>query len=195
MSNNNALFRSIPTGAAVSALAQSINNRQPVLVSAQLTRPADTTAYAVGDVIYPVAPAAPGIQVASLKFANAIPFGGASSIVGAQLKMRSAQSTKLSAKLHLFSAPIAAVPADNAPFVLTAADLAKHLQTITFTNGIAEDLGGYTAYDVAGLIKNVSLPEDAVDLHGYLVTQNAYVPVSGEVISVHLGLLANASIL
>ncbi|NJR24861.1 MAG: hypothetical protein HC786_23225 [Richelia sp. CSU_2_1] len=185
----------LPAGLALSAIAEELKQRSPVSASASFVRPANTTAYAIGDIIFPAVPAAPAVQIKALRFPNALALGGSGFIVGAQLKLFSAQSTKLSADLHLFSAPPATAPVDSDPFAvgtnITQVEMEKHLTTISFPNSVAQELGAFTLYEVAPS-KIVCAEAGSRDLYGILVAKNAYVPISGERAIVQLGVLPRA---
>lgn len=188
----------LPAGLALSKLAFEVGKHSPVSVVCSFVRPANTTAYAVGDIIYPAVPAAPLVQVKALEFKDALPAGGSGFLLEAQLKTISAQPAKLSADLHLFSKPLAAAPVDNQPFAIdtnvTLADMTNHLKTISFPDSAAESLGGFTMCGVAPS-KIVSAADGSTSLYGILVAKNAYVPISGEKFIIQLGILPRISIL
>lgn len=183
----------LPVGLAVSKMADEMKNHTPISVVSSFIRPANTTAYAIGDFIYPAVPAGPLVQVKALKFEKALPFGSSGFIVEAQLKMLSTQGTKLSADLHLFTAPLATTPVDNEPFVISANDMINHVNTISFPDTAGESLGGFTRYAVAPS-KVVSAGSDSTSLYGILVAKNTYVPIASEKIVIQLGIVPRIAI-
>lgn len=187
----------LPVGLALSKMADEMKNHAPKSVVCSFIRPANTTAYAVGDIIYPAVPTGPLVQVKALKFQDALPFGSSGFIVEAQLKMFSDQGTKLNADLHLFTAPLATAPVDNDPFAIgtniSLADMTNHLKTISFPDTAAESLGGFTMYEVAPS-KVVSAASGSTSLYGILVAKNAYVPIASEKIVIQLGIVPRIAI-
>ena len=156
---------------------------------ATFTRPADTTAYAAGDVVSTLAGAI-------MTFANTVK-DGVGAIQGATLFTSANVSTKMDAELWLFHTAPAAV-ADNAAFAPTDAELLTVVGVIQFPTG--EWRVGLSGAGAAGNACNpqtglgiplnthkVAVPVN--DIYGVLVTRNAYVPVSAEVFTINLGLL------
>jgi len=178
----------LPVGLALSKMADAITHQAPKSVVFSFIRPANTTTYAIGDVVYPAVPAGPLVQVKALKFQDALPFGSSGFIVEAQLKLFSTQSTKLSADLYLFTSPLAATPLDNDPFAITANEMMNHVNTISFPDSAAESLAGFTRYAVAPN-KVVSAASGSTSLYGILVAKNAYVPIASEKIVIQLGIV------
>lgn len=155
-----------------------------------LTRPADTTAYAAGDVVSAVTtndhftfgadsdsntkvPGRPGLLTLTL---NSV-----------RLFSSANQSTKMQAELWLFHTDIAEV-ADNAAFAPTDAEMLTcvavvPIPTAAWLVGKADSGadGNATAF-----IDNIDIPVRASGdgiLYGQLVVRNAYTPVSGQVIT------------
>ena len=172
---------------ATTKIADLLEARKPAVVEAGFNRPADTTAYAVGDAIFPPVPGE-GEQIKSLLFKDAVPANGdAAIILNAQLFHYAAEATRLDAWLYLFSAPLITAPIDNVPFGATTAELDTLVGTIHFGEGIATDLGSsFTLYDLVPH-KIVQAADTSRDLHGVLVAGNAYVPLASEKIRVVLG--------
>lgn len=144
-----------------------------------VTRPANTTAYGVGDVV--------GGGDGSTTTA-AISFSGFSAgewlVTGVDLYVGSSalQSGEGSYSLHLYSAAPATVLVDNAAWDLPSGDRAKYLGRIDL--GTPVDLGGTIRVDVAGVNKQITLP--GTTLLGFLVTNAAFTPGSGTVYFVNL---------
>lgn len=142
-----------------------------------ITRPANTTAYAAGDVI--------GTAVTcELAFADlARSNGGAGMIVNAMVIDSANQATKPTLELWLFTAPLAVV-VDNAPFVPTDAEMKTLVGVIDLTTA---KVGEPTVGAVGNCVLysgTVTLPYRCAaatkSLSGYLVVRNAYTPVSAE---------------
>jgi len=178
----------LPVGLALSKMADEMKNHAPKSVVCSFIRPANATAYTVGDIIYPAVPASPLVQVKALHFKDALPFGSSGFIVEAQLKLFSDQSTNLGVDLHLFSAPLIATSVDNEPFTISADDMANHVNTISFPDTAAESMGGFTRYAIAPS-KVVSTSSGSTSLYGILVAKNAYVPIASERIVIQLGIV------
>ena len=184
----------LPVGLALSKMADEMKNHAPISVVSSFIRPANTTAYTIGDIIYPAVPAGPLVQVKALKFENALPFGSSGFIVEAQLKLFSTQSTKLNADLHLFTAPLTNTPVDNEPGTTVAlADMGKHITTISFPDSVATEVMGITRYEVAPS-KVVSAASGSTSLYGILIAKNAYVPIASEKIVIQLGIVPRIAI-
>jgi hypothetical protein len=186
----------LPTGLATSVIADELKSRKPVSVSCSFIRPNNTTPYAVGDIIYPAIPVGMP-QVKALEFKNALKFNDSGFIAEAQLKMLSAQATKLSAELHLFTAPLLTAPVDNDPFVIGTnimfADMTNHLKAISFPDEVAKELGGFVMYETMPS-KIVSAANGNTSLYGILVATKAYTPIANERITIQLGIVPRMSI-
>lgn len=145
------------------------------LATASITRPANTTAYAAGDVI-----------------GGLLTFGAGQAqgnIETALLLDSTAEVTKPECDLFLFSSP-PTVAADNAAFAPTDDEVMNTcFGVLTFlaanfhvagANGIAHCLLQQSPV--------VTFVAPSGNFYGVLVARNAYVPVSEEVIAVKLGL-------
>ena len=144
-----------------------------------VNRPANTTAYAIGDVV--------GGGDGSTTSA-AFSFPGFSSgewlITGVDFYRGSSalESGEGSYSLHLYSAAPGIVLVDNAAWDLPSGDRAKYLGRIDL--GTPVDLGGTVRVDVTGINKQITLP--GTTLLGFLVTNAAYTPQSGSSLFVNL---------
>lgn len=159
-------------------------------ISATFTRPADTTAYAAGDVVAN-STSAPVVMT----FRGAARGTNAPSIIQHAILVSSASvATKPDLELWLFDTTIA-IDNDNAVFTPTDAELLTLVGVIAFP--VADFKVGDATVGAGGNAvceaSNIGLPfnttRDANDLFGVLVARNAYVPVSGEVFTVRLKLL------
>lgn len=145
---------------------------------ASLTRPADTTQYAAGEVIT-------AGTAATLKFS--VPESG--KIISAVLIDSAAEATKLDADLFLFNADISDLDADNAAFTPTDAQIATLVAVVDFDGPNDFHAGDGNLYIRGEQADSVGF-EAAVNktLYGVLVARNAYTPVSGEVLTVKLAI-------
>lgn len=178
--------------AAASRIAGLLQNRKPKFSEATFVRPANTTAYAIGDVIYPDVPAdlpdpdvAPP-QIKALTFANAVADPGAALILTARLIDYAAEATQLNASLYLFDEVLGTAPVDNAAFAPTAADMANFVGVISFSNSIAKTVSAHSIYQV---VPNMVVQSAATsnNLYGVLIADNAYAPLSAERFTIQLG--------
>lgn len=161
-------------------------------VNGSVTRPNDTTAYAIGDVICN-STSAPTI----ITFSRAcVEQGGSGVIAHASLIDSAYQSTKLSADLFLFDTTVT-MDNDNATFTPTDAELATCVGVITFDGTATSPLqihGGDLTAGAGGnaIIEapNLAIPFNCVagsnSLFGVLVARNAYTPVAQESFTVRL---------
>jgi hypothetical protein len=145
------------------------------LVQSSVTRPADTTAYAAGDVVG-------GLLTFGAGQAHGI-------VETAVLVGTAAEATKPELDLFFFSEP-PTVAADNAAFVPTDDQMINTcLGVITF---LAADFHVGSANGVAHNVlhqnPSVSFLAPSGLFYGVLVARNAYVPISAEVFAVKLGL-------
>ena len=155
-----------------------------MLSKASITRPADTTTYAAGDVVGTV-------STAVIEFTNCLRAPkSAGLILGARLIDEAAQTLRGVFELWLFSSPITVI-ADNAPWCPTHAEVESLLAVIQFQDS---PIVGLSGAGVAGNLvfpaRNVNRPFQTVgstSLYGYLVVRNAYVPISQEKFQVALG--------
>ena len=152
---------------------------------ATITRPANTTAYADGDVIADSTSAA-----AVLKFPN---IGGSGSVIrSAMFSSSIVPATKLSADLFLFHTAPSAYGNDNEAFALSDADLLNCVGVISLDGTTAANVKVSTLncvvinQNLAMPVKSSTTTTDSA-LYGVLVARNAYTPGSAEVITIKLG--------
>lgn len=155
-----------------------------VSVSASFTRPSDTTAYTIGDVIGPVT------TPANLTFTNLLRIaGGSAYLVKAMLTSNNAAST-MKVRLYLFDTDPTPI-ADNSPFTLLYANAANRLGYIDFTNTITEGSGS-TAAEALWTGTPLQIVGNASrTIYGVLVAQNAFTPASGSALTVKLSVDQN----
>jgi len=153
--------------------------------SASFTRPNDTTAYAVGDLI---ANSTTAGSVTPMSFANvARVTAGAASIIKARLsKTGTSTATAFAAKLHLFSASPTVTNGDNGAFLPNQA--ANYLGAFefglanaqVFSDGVAINGITQTGYPIT-----VDLASGTT-VYGLLEARGAYTPTAQEVFTVTL---------
>ena len=149
-------------------------------------RPADTTQYAVGDVMAAVT------TPLTLPFLS-LPLmsGGCFKIESAVAFSSACQGTKPSVDLMLFSSDITDLDSDNATFTPTDAQLLTFVGKISFAaaNWLGGDLtsgAGGNAYCQAA---SVGLMVQATNLYGVAVAVNTYTPIASEVFTFRLNFL------
>ncbi len=157
-------------------------------VSASVTRPANVTAYTQGDVIDLAVGA--GFTFSAVVRGN----GMAGAIVDATLISSANVSPAIDAILFLFTVALGAYDNDNATFTPSDAELLTCIGAVEFKVG--DEMPATIAADAAGnaitMASHDFLPlgfvcASAVDgLFGVLTANNAYVPVSAEVITIIL---------
>lgn len=162
------------------------------VISASLTRPANTTQYAAGEVISEVT------TNNHFTFADMANAGKLSGQIDRAIITSSADGSGVllpDLELWLFDTDIAEV-ADNAAFAPTDAEMLTLVGVIDFPvanwkvglsggNSTCEgDRSGGNVLPMAYKCKTVAGP--AYNLFGQLVLRNAYTPISGEVFSVRL---------
>lgn len=152
---------------------------------ASITRPADTTAYADGDVVADSTSAA-----AVLKFHGVCGDGEGAIIRSATLSSSVLPGTKLSADLWLFHTAPTSYGNDNAAFALSDADVLNCVGVIALDGTVAANIkAGTLNYIVVnqGLALAVKGLTTDRALYGVLVARNAYTPASAEVLTIKLG--------
>lgn len=151
-------------------------------VAVSITRPANTTAYAAGDVI------SDGSN-SRLAFDDCDERAGQGGVIQSAALISSAnQATKLDGELWLFGADITDLDADNAAFTPTDDQLKYLLGVIDFATASFR-VGDATAGaggNSACVVANIGIAFPGRKLYGVLLAQNAYTPVSGEVFTVNL---------
>ena len=160
-----------------------------VTVTGTVTRPADTTQYAAGDVISNSTSAPVVITFPGCARVNA----GGGVIIGAQCVDDTNQTTKATLELWLFDTTVTP-DNDNAVFTPTDAELLTLVGIIRFSTwfvGDATAAAGGNAVALATLANPLTFKCGAAltALLGVLVVRNAYTPVSAEVFSIRLRIL------
>jgi hypothetical protein len=161
-----------------------MNIAQPTVT---LTRPANVTAYAAGDVV------SDGSN-ARFVFSDLPDIVGRGFVIESAVLIDSANvGTKPDLELWLFDADLTDLDADNAPWTPSDAQLATLVGIIPFPTASFK-VGDATAGaggNSACVQSNVRIAAKANTLYGVLVVRNAYVPVSGEQFTIRLGVVQN----
>lgn len=154
----------------------------PVTVQTDVTRPADTTAYAVGDAISDStsAPTSGGFT-----FTNAArKSGGSGIILDATFATSNDPATRLSGELFLFDTSVTNIN-DNAAFAVSDTEIKDCVGIIPFSmfdagnNGFAHVVGLNILFTCVG----------SANLRFLLRARNAYTPASAEVLTCTLKIL------
>lgn len=148
------------------------------------TRPADTTQYAVGDL---VANSTASGSVVPLQFSAARVAAGSFAVVRARLRKSGTGTTAAAFRLHLFSSAPTVTNGDNGAFVPSAS--ADYLGAIDIAvNRACSDGAVGAGVPVVGNAICVKLAAGQV-IYGLLEALNTYTPVSAEGFSVTLEVL------
>jgi hypothetical protein len=159
-------------------------------VSANFTRPANTTVYAAGDAVTDSTTSPTQMTFDGVARANA----GSGVIVGAVLIDSANQTTKGQFELWLFDATVTP-DNDNAVFTPTDTECGTLIGVIEFNipkvGDATSGAGGNVVYPVGNLSIPFTCGASVDDVYGLLVVRNAYTPVSGEVFTVRLQVVQN----
>lgn len=146
------------------------------LVSAAVTRPADTVAYASGDI---VANSTTAVSVVPLSFGDVRRGPGfAARIRRVRINKSGASVTNAAFRLHLFNVLPTVTSGDNAAIVI-ATGAAGYIGQLDITVG-------QTFTDGAQGAATTELNINSSLLYGLLEARGAYTPVSAEVLTVTL---------
>lgn len=141
-----------------------------------VTRPANTTAYAAGDVV--------GATAAAITFPDIGRDFDVVTITDADLRIdvTSVPAGMTSFRLHLYNVTPPSALADNAAWDLPSGDRAAYLGYIDL--GTPVDVGSTLFVQASAINKVVSLKTSS--LYGYLVTNGGFTPTSAAVKSIRL---------
>lgn len=164
----------IPTGSVTKSVAAS-----------QMARPADTTAYAVGDL---VANSTTAGSVAALAFA--VNRSGTTGLGGmirrAKLKTSNTSLTSASFRLHLYSAAPTVTNGDNGAWL--SAGAANYLGSVDFTLARAFSDG---ATGISTVLEGQEINFTTDNVYGLLEARDTYTPASAQTFDVSLEVLQN----
>jgi hypothetical protein len=150
-----------------------------VITSQTITRPADTTAYAAGDLVANNTTAG---SVTPFLFSNVVrQLGYKNKIVRAAAKLSGTAITNGSFRLHLFSAAPTVTNGDNAAIVVATNITAYlgYLDIVQILGGASGNMGWSVA---AWGAPPTMISASSKSLWGLLEAKAAYVPASGETI-------------
>lgn len=165
-----------------------ISNNSEVRISANFTRPSDTTAYAAGDL---VANSTTSGSVVPLSFANVVRSAGdCVRIERVRIEKSGTSLTNASFRLHLFEASPTPTVGDNGVFnnagVLATNNVLNHAGTFPVTMSWSGSDGAMgIGVPTTGAGATVS-PTSGTTIYGLLEVTGAYTPSSGEVFYVVL---------
>jgi hypothetical protein len=165
-----------------------------LLVSASFTRPADTTAYAIKDVVSN-STSAPSL----ITFAGAGRVSGSTGTIVRARLVTSQKGNVAAYRLHLFHTAPTPIN-DNSPFLFLDANKAKTIGAIDFPVASTEDATNSTAAftsrpsaDGASTPPNLwfKLPSGITALLGVLETLTVFTPDSAQTYFIELGIASN----
>lgn len=160
----------------------TLNGRQFRRISANFTRPADTTAYGAGDL---VANSTTAASVVALSWATAgsRPFY----IPRIRLQKSAASVTNAQFRVHLFdSAPTVATNGDNSAFASVVSGVAKWLGSFDGTMAASHADGAVVHCLPTGNYRRRDFIGDPGTLYGLIEALAAYTPASEEVFTATL---------
>lgn len=192
--NNDVTVAAIPA-LGQAAMASSLpvvmaSNQTPVPTGSQIaaptasfTRPSDTTAYTIGDVVCNSTSSPTILTFTGMARAN----GGSGVIVGASLVLGSNPTTKPTYDLFLFDTSVT-IDNDNSAFTPTDAEMLKCVAVISLSVPTVGDASGTTTNCVYFAIPMASYVCDAsaTALYGVLVSRNAVTPTSADTYNLRL---------
>lgn len=159
-----------------------------VAASSTITRPADTTAYASGDL---VANSTTAGSVTNLQFTSPTNTNGAvGEVVGARIQKSTNSVTNAAFRLHLFTvAPTYTTAGDNSALSSVVVASAKGYLgyvDITAMTGFSDVAWGTGAVDSSRLRMPYVLAGSDTVLYGLIEARGVYTPGSAEVFTVSL---------
>lgn len=149
-------------------------NDEFVTVSVDVTRPTDTTTYAINDAIANSTSSTNAFTVANAVKAS----GGSGIITDVVILSDNDPATTLQGEIMLLDGG-ATTPVDNATFSLSDSDAKKLVGKIPF---VLEDIGNNQFFHAQGLNIGFTCTGSA-DLRFVLRAKNAYVPANGETLT------------
>lgn len=150
-----------------------------IITGSTVTRPADTTAYASGDL---VANSTTAGSVTPISFASVVlAEGGCVRVERARLFKTGTSTTNASFRLHLFNAtPSTIANGDNAAFLTARAGYVGALD-VTIDRAFSDGSHG-AGISLTGSPMTLTIPSGTT-LYGLLEARGAYTPASAEVIT------------
>ena len=157
-----------------------------ILASANFTRPADTTAYAIGDL---VANSTTAGSVAPLQFTVARIAAGSGMIRRARLRKTGTGIVGTNFRLHLYRSTPTPSNGDNGVWLTNQGANYMGAFDITLDRVFTDGASG-NGIPILGSEINFKLPSGQV-VFGLLEARGAYTPVSAEVFTLELEILQN----
>lgn len=154
----------------------------PVTVSTDVTRPADTTAYAANDAWSDstTAPTAGGFTFTSAARKS----GGSGIITDAWICSSANPATLLQGEIHIFDTSVTNIN-DNAAYGISDAEVKTQVGVIAFTLVANGNNSFYHAQNLAMMFT----ASGSANLRYLIKVKNAYTPISAEVLTVRLKIL------
>lgn len=159
-----------------------------VIKSGTFTRPADTTAYAGGDVATAVT------TPVTMPFTGIPRIAGDGAIIqSAIITSSAAVATKFDCELWLFSSDITDIDSDNSAFTPTDAQMETLVGVIAFP--VASWKGGDGTTGAGGnamcSVGNIQIGIQSDNIYGVLIARSAYTPVASEKFTVKLAFVTD----
>lgn len=149
--------------------------------TASFTRPADTTAYASGDLVVNNVTAG---SVVPLSFVNDVLVGHVF-LRRVRIHKSGTSITNASFRLHLFSAAPVFAAGDNAALSVTGVDKYLGAFDVTMSQAYTDGAVG-VGVPVTGSEISVEELQSRTALYGFLEAKGAYIPTSGETFTIRL---------
>ncbi len=156
------------------------------LVSASFSRPANTSAYAAGDLVANNVTAG---SVVPMQFAVARAAGGTGMIRRARIRKSSVAVVNASFRLHLYRAAPTPSNGDNGVWLTNQAANYMGAIDVTVDRAFSDGAGG-NGVPISGSEVNFDLSNGNV-IYGLLEARAAYTPASAETFEVELEVLQN----
>ncbi len=149
----------------------------PVTVQTDVTRPADTTAYAINDAISnsTTSPTSGGFTLSNIARAS----GGSVLITDVLVNTSADPATPLQGEIFLFNTSVTNIN-DNAAFAVSDSEIKTCVGRVGFA---LEDVGNNGFYHAQNL-NILATCSGSADLRFLLRARNAYTPASGEVLTI-----------
>lgn len=152
-----------------------VGSKTAVIAAATMTRPADTTAYAVGDMVANNTTAG---SVTPIQFSNVVRSSGGTGVLRRlRLKKSGVSATGASFRVHLFRASPTAGAGDNAAFAVTSGS-ADYLGKVDITTDQSFGDGAAGFSDVS--MGDIQINPAATSLFALLEARGAYTPANAE---------------
>lgn len=159
---------------------QLIVSSSTAVVAQSFTRPADTTAYASGDLVGNSTTAA---QVAPMALDVMRVDGGSCMVRRARLRKSGVSITNASFRVHLFNAAPAVSSGDNAALACSGADAYIGRIDINIDQSFADGAVGQSDFLTTDMHVRLS---SGKTIYALLEARGAYTPVSGETFALRL---------